>query len=96
MVSIQITTDLPDLVMPQVSINGTSVDALVADQAAVITGLSQVIRRMMAARPHGRDYQYRPAELKQAQTAWEARITLLEDLQREICDHAHAIQNTEG
>jgi hypothetical protein len=96
MTTIQITTDLPDLVMPQVSINGTSVDELVAQQSAIIISLAQVLRRMAMARPHGRDYQYRPGELKQAQTAWEARMALVEQLQKELTEHGLQIQRTEG
>lgn len=88
--------NLPDLELPQTSINGTSVDELVAQQAAIILALSQAIRRMQQARPHGRDYQYIPTELPKAQAAWEARIKLVLDLQAELTQHALTIQRTEG
>jgi predicted GNAT superfamily acetyltransferase len=83
-------------VLPQTSINGTSVDALVEQQAAVITALCQVERRMAAAMPHGRDYQYRPAEYPQARDAWIARMQAIAQLKQELVEHAVAIRRTEG
>ena len=87
-------TTLPDLERPQVSINGTSVDELVRQQAAIITALCQVERRMALARPHGRDYQYVPADLPKAQDAWEVRIRLIVELKDELTEHALAIQRS--
>ena len=85
---------LPDLVLPQVSINGSHPDDLLAQQSAVITALAQLQRRMTAARPHGRDYQYRPSEYVQARDAWTAREALLLALQQDLVDHAKAIQRS--
>jgi hypothetical protein len=85
---------LPDLVLPQVSINGSHPDDLLAQQSAVITALAQLQRRMAAARPHGRDYQYRPNEYVQARDAWTAREALLLDLQQDLVDHAKAISRS--
>ena len=82
---------LPDLVLPQVSINGSHPDDLLAQQSAVITALAQLQRRMAAARPHGRDYQYRPAEYVAARYAWAAREDLLLALQQDLVNHAKAI-----
>jgi hypothetical protein len=87
---------LPDLELPQISMNGTDVSALVEQQAAIILALAQVTRRMAAARPHGRDYQYRRAEFPRAQAAWQARERLIEELQKELVEHALAIQKAEG
>jgi len=87
---------LPDLVLPQVSINGSHPDDLLAQQSAVITALAQLQRRMAAARPHGRDYQYRPAEYAQARDAWAAREALLMALQQDLVDHAKAINRAAG
>jgi len=86
--------DLPDLVLPQVSINGSHPDDLLAQQSAIITALAQLQRRMAAARPHGRDYQYRPDEYVAARDAWTARERLLLDLQQDLVDHAKAISRS--
>ena len=86
-----IMDSLPDLVLPQVSINGSHPDDLLAQQSAVITALAQLQRRMAAARPHGRDYQYRPAEYVAARDAWAAREALMMALQQDLVDHAKAI-----
>ena len=85
---------IPDLVLPQVSINGSHPDDLLAQQSAVITALAQLQRRMAAARPHGRDYQYRPNEYVQARDAWAAREALLMALQLDLVDHARTIQRS--
>jgi len=87
---------LPDLVLPQVSINGSHPDDLLAQQSAIITALAQLQRRMAAARPHGRDYQYRPNEYVQARDAWTAREALLLALQQDLVDHAKGIQRLTG
>jgi len=86
-----IMDSLPDLVLPQVSINGSHPDDLMAQQSAIITAIAQLQRRMAAARPHGRDYQYRPAEYVAARDAWTARETLVEALMRDLVEHAKAI-----
>jgi hypothetical protein len=49
---------------------------------------------MAAARPHGRDYQYRPAEYVSARDAWTAREQLLMALQQDLVDHAKAISRS--
>jgi len=85
---------LPDLVLPQVSINGSHPDDLLAQQSAIITALAQLQRRMAAARPHGRDYQYRPNEYVAARDAWTAREQLVEALMRDLVDHAKAISRS--
>ncbi len=82
---------LPGLVLPQVSINGSHPDDLMAQQSAIITAIAQLQRRMAAARPHGRDYQYRPNEYVQARDAWTAREALVEALMRDLVEHAKAI-----
>lgn len=85
---------LPDLVLPQISLNGSHPDDLMAQQGAIITALAQLQRRMAAARPHGRDYQYRPAEYVSARDAWAAREALLMALQLDLVDHARTIQRS--
>ena len=87
-------TNLPDLVLPQISINGSHPDDLMAQQCAIITALAQLLRRMAAARPHGRDYQYHPAEYPAARDAWAAREDLLLALQQDLVDHAKAINRS--
>ena len=89
-----IMDSLPDLVLPQVSINGSHPDDLMAQQSAIITAIAQLQRRMAAARPHGRDYQYRPNEYVQARDAWTAREALLLALQQDLVDHAKAISRS--
>jgi beta-glucosidase-like glycosyl hydrolase len=86
-----IMDSLPDLVLPQVSINGSHPDDLLAQQCAIITALARLLRRMAAARPHGRDYQHRPAEYAAARDAWAAREALLLALQQDLVDNAKAI-----
>jgi hypothetical protein len=82
---------MTSLVRPQISINGTAREDLVAQQAAIITALCQVERRMAAASPHGRDYQHRPEEYQQARHAWTERMLLIDQLKQELTDHAFAI-----
>ncbi len=85
---------LPDLVLPQISLNGSHPDDLMAQQSAIITALAQLQRRMAAARPHGRDYQYSPNESVQARDAWTAREQLVEALMRDLVEHAKAINRS--
>lgn len=51
---------------PQVSLNGTGRAELIAQQDAIRNALDALQAALIAARPHGRDYQYRPEELRTA------------------------------
>jgi hypothetical protein len=81
------------LVLPQVNLNGTSREALVEQQCDVMHALQDVLTKMGAAAPNGRDYQFRPAEFKPAQQAWLERMTLIAKLHKEIETQALAIQD---
>ena len=81
----------PALVLPQISINGTDRKDLIAQQAAIVTALCQLERRMEAAAPHGRDYQHRPEEFERARIAWRARMMRVDALKDEITAHAMRI-----
>jgi len=45
-------------VIPQVSINGTDIQSLIAQQQDVLLALHELTAMMKNACPHGRDYQY--------------------------------------
>jgi hypothetical protein len=53
--------------LPQVSLNGTGRAELIEQQDAVIKACKALAQALIQARPHGRDYQYRPDELQSAQ-----------------------------
>lgn len=53
--------------IPQVNLNGTSRDDLIAQQEAVAKASRQLAYALIQARPHGRDYVFRPHELQAAQ-----------------------------
>jgi hypothetical protein len=53
--------------LPQVSINGTSRAELITQQDAIVKACEVLAQALIQARPHGRDYQYRPGELQSAQ-----------------------------
>lgn len=81
------------LVLPQISINGSSKGRLVEQQLVVFEGLRSLIGKMSEAAPHGRDYQFRPSEYSKARDAWLERMKVVEDLQKEIETHALAIHD---
>jgi hypothetical protein len=62
------------VIMPQVSINGTSKGELIDQQQKVVDALSEAAALMRAAMPHGRDFQYDP----------QAGIEAREDAMNEI------------
>ena len=53
--------------LPQVNLNGTSKAELIAQQDAVVKATEALARALLQARPHGRDYVFRPHELQAAQ-----------------------------
>jgi hypothetical protein len=53
--------------LPQLSLNGTGRAELIAQQDAIVKACEVLARALIQARPHGRDYQYRPDELQLAQ-----------------------------
>jgi hypothetical protein len=85
---------LKPLVLPQINLNSTSREALVEQQADVMHALRELLLKMGMAAPNGRDYQFRPAEFKDAQEAWLERMTLVTEMHNEIERHALAIQNS--
>lgn len=53
--------------LPQVNMNGTSKAELIAQQDAIVKACESLARALIQARPHGRDYVFRPHELQAAQ-----------------------------
>ena len=53
--------------LPQVNLNGTSRAELSAQQEAITKACRQLASALIQARPHGRDYVFRPHELQAAQ-----------------------------
>lgn len=53
--------------LPQVNLNGTSKAELIAQHDAVVKACEALARALSEARPHGRDYIFRPHELQSAQ-----------------------------
>lgn len=45
------------MIYPQVNINGTSAEELIAQQVAVINAADALLSALRQAMPHGRDYQ---------------------------------------
>jgi hypothetical protein len=80
------------LVQPQVNLNGTARKELVEQQLKVWDAMHALTEAMAQAMPHGRDYQFRPAEYAPAREAWLERMLAVHAMQKEIADHAAAIQ----
>jgi hypothetical protein len=53
--------------LPQVNLNGTSKAELIAQQDAIVKAAKALADALIKARPHGRDYVFRPHELQAAQ-----------------------------
>jgi hypothetical protein len=53
--------------LPQVNMNGTNRDNLIAQHHEVVKACEVLARALIDARPHGRDYIFRPHELQAAQ-----------------------------
>ena len=81
------------LVLPQINLNGTSKQQLVEQQLDVAAKLRHLLKAMGAAAPHGRDYQFRPAEYRTAGTAWAERAAVIYDMLKEVEAHALAIHD---
>lgn len=82
------------LVLPQISLNGSPREVLVAQQLHVLDALRAVQAAMQEASPNGRDYQFRPAELQPALEAWRERWVMIDALHKEIEAHALAIHDS--
>jgi hypothetical protein len=82
------------LVLPQVSLNGTSYTVLVEQQIAVMNALDALYAAMNEAAPNGRDYQHRPAEFAPAREAWDERMLVVHNMHKEIEAHALAIHDS--
>jgi hypothetical protein len=81
------------LVLPQISINGTSRETLVDDLIQILHHIDAATRAMARSMPNGRDYQHHHRSLAAAVTAWMERIETLENLHSEIENYTTAIQN---
>jgi hypothetical protein len=84
-------TPLP---LPQISLNGTTREQLVAQQCDVMHAIHALLKVMQEASPHGRDYQHRPAEYESAREAWAERWRMIDAMRQEIEAHAIAIQES--
>jgi hypothetical protein len=83
----------PRLMLPQISLNGTSKRELVDQQLAVAGALRLVLEAMSAAAPNGRDYQHRPGEYSASRAAWVARQAAIVELRRDIEKYAADIDD---
>jgi hypothetical protein len=83
----------PQLILPQISINGTDKNELMNQQFAIIGALRNLLEAMGEAAPHGRDYQRDPSQLELAKTAWTDRRMLVYALRKEIEQHVEAIND---
>lgn len=81
------------LVLPQVNMNGSSRKSLVQQQCDVMRALRATYKAMAEATPHGRDYQFQPAEYPTARDAWLERMRAVSSLLEEIEAHAMAIDD---
>ena len=81
------------LVLPQINLNGTSKQQLIEQQLGVAAALRTLLKAMGEAAPHGRDYQFRPAEYRTAGTAWAERVAVIHGMLMEIETHALAIHD---
>jgi hypothetical protein len=79
------------LTLPQISLNGTSRDALIEQQLDVVRAFEALSKAMAEASPNGRDYQHRPAEYNAARDAWMERMQTIFAMRKEIEQHAQAI-----
>jgi hypothetical protein len=86
----------PQLILPQVSLNGTNKQELVSQQLAVVGAIRVLLEAMGEAAPHGRDYQRDPSQLEPAKKAWMDRRMLVYALRKEIEQHAEAIDALPG
>lgn len=50
-----------EITFPQVNLNGTDADSLIAQQVGVMNAARELMDAMRQASPHGRDYQTLPA-----------------------------------
>jgi hypothetical protein len=82
------------LVLPQINLNGSPRERLVEQQCDVLAAIRELLKAMQEASPNGRDYQFRPAELQPALEAWSQRWVMIDDLRKEIEEHALAIQES--
>jgi len=82
-----------NLIQPQISLNGTDRQSLLDQQRRVLEALDDLVTAMSHAIPHGRDYQYRPAEYPLARDAWIERMSAIVDLKDEITAHAIKMQD---
>jgi hypothetical protein len=85
------------LVLPQINLNGTSREALVAQQCDVLAAIRALQEALQEASPNGRDYQTAPmGTFNRAQEAWRERWQVIEDMRKEIEQHALAIQESKS
>lgn len=75
------------LVLPQINLNGSSRESLIAQQCLVLDALRALMSAMQEASPNGRDYPFRPAELQPALEAWRERWVMIDALHKEIEAH---------
>lgn len=82
------------MILPIVNNNGTSRDELVNQRREVYQALSEVLEKMRAMSPNGRDYQTDPtgAQFKAARVVHEARVKLIQSLRDSMEEEAIALQ----
>lgn len=85
-------TDLDELAIPKVNLNGTSREAIALQLVNAITTLNYAISALVSAAPHGRDYQTLPGNVyKVAREQHLSRVMRLEDVLKELNHIAEAL-----
>jgi len=81
-------------IVPTVHLNGTSRDALVDQLRAAIEAIHAAESKLTAAAPHGRDYYPQGSDaIRVAQQEHAARLTKLQEIERELTQIALAIMD---
>lgn len=74
---------MSEIIIPQVHLNGTSRDELIAQISAANFALNQALEAMARMSPNGRDY-YHTGNLREAEQAHRERVADLIRIQTEI------------
>jgi hypothetical protein len=81
-------------ITPLVNLNGTSPEALIEQQSAVVAAADQLIRALHHATPHGRDYHLKPGPenwTELARREHQARIACVQQIIKDAHDIAASV-----
>ena len=77
------------LIFPDVHLNGTSADELLAQLKAASRALRESVEKLRLAAPNGRDYYtLAPCAFETAREQWRRRIAAVDDVRRELSEIA--------